>query len=121
MALLPDDLCIRLFANGAAAQWLENCARADFYPVAKLYTPDGSCSWLLTHIFRSEPDCAYGLIDTGDGTPRIGQVSIRELEEAAGPLGLAIRCDENFSSTQTVSELAALAKQAGKITEGGAR
>lgn len=119
MPLLTDETFSRLLANGAAIRWLENLARVDPYPVVKLYTPDAPCTWLLTHIFIAEPDCAYGLIDRGDGAPRMGTVSIRELEQAAGPLGLPIRCDDGFAPSKTISQLAAPAAHAGKITEGG--
>jgi hypothetical protein len=115
MPLITDETFRRLLANGAAMSWLENLADVDFFPVTKLYTPDGPCTWILTHVFITEPDCAYGLIDSGDGTPRMGSVSMRELEEAAGPLGLALRCDETFASSETISRIAARACEACRI------
>ena len=66
----------RLISNGEKAQevW-------DFQPkpVVKLFTPDGSATWLLSMIESTNPDIAFGLCDLGMGEPECGSVSLTEL------------------------------------------
>jgi hypothetical protein len=74
----------------------------DFYPVVKLFTPDGAATWLLSEIFPDDPDIAFGLCDLGVGCPEFGTVRISELESARGPLGLPIERDLHFKPTMTI-------------------
>ena len=74
----------------------------DFYPVVKLFTPDGASTWLLSEIFPDDPDIAFGLCDLGVGCPEFGTVRISELESARGPLGLPIERDLHFKPTMTI-------------------
>jgi hypothetical protein len=60
----------------------------DFKPVVKLFTPDAQCTWLLTELGLD--DIAFGLCDLGMGTPELGFVSMHELRDLRGPLGLPI-------------------------------
>jgi hypothetical protein len=60
MTLLPDDLFERLCINGAIRR-SPSKSNADFCLIAKLCTPDGPCSWLLTHIHAGEHHIAFGL------------------------------------------------------------
>ena len=86
----------------------------DYRPVVKLFTPDGSATWLLTEL---EPgsDIAFGLCDLGLGFPELGCVSLRELESARGPLGLPIERDLHFAPKGPLSEYTNKAREAGRI------
>jgi hypothetical protein len=74
----------------------------DFYPVVKLFAPDGAATWLLSEIFPNDPDIAFGLCDLGVGCPEFGTVRISELETARGALGLPIERDRHFEPTMTI-------------------
>jgi hypothetical protein len=104
-----------LFTKAQTEQLLANCQEQiinndaghsdiDFKPVAKLFTPDAQCTWLLTELGLD--DIAYGLCDLGLGFPEIGFVCMRELREARGPLGLPIEHDEHFDAGKTLSAYA---------------
>jgi hypothetical protein len=68
----------------------------DFTPVVKLFTPDAQCTWLLTELGLD--DIAFGLCDLGLGCPEIGFVSMREIRELRGPLGLPVERDLHFDA-----------------------
>lgn len=60
---MPNDLMTSehrtlLLANGARAAAGEDI---DPLPVLKLFTPDGSATWLLTELDPDDPDIAFGL------------------------------------------------------------
>ena len=78
----------------------------DFQPVVKLFTPDANCTWLLTEIDPDCPDIAFGLCDLGLGFPELGNVSITELSQARGLLGLPIERDLSFKADKTLSQYA---------------
>jgi len=86
----------------------------DFKPVVKLFTPDGSATWLLTEI---DPDGgrAFGLCDLGVGEPELGYVSIAELRSARGKLGLPVERDLHFKADKTISAYAIEARERGHI------
>jgi Protein of unknown function (DUF2958) len=86
----------------------------DFKPVVKLFTPDAQCTWLLTELGMD--DIAYGLCDLGMGMPEIGFVSMREIREARGPLGLPVERDQHFDANKTLSAYAREAREYGRIT-----
>ena len=85
----------------------------DFKPVVKLFTPDAQCTWLLTEL--GNDDIAYGLCDLAMGFPEIGFVSMRELRELRGPLGLPVERDLHFDADKTLSAYAAEARTRGRI------
>ena len=87
----------------------------DFRPVVKLFTPDASCTWLLTELDPECPDIAFGLCDLGLGFPELGTVSIAELESVRGRLGLPVERDQYFTATKTLSAYADEARAAGHI------
>src|SRR5580658_5964671 len=62
----------------------------DFEPVVKLFTPDAQCTWLLTELNPDFDHLAFGLCDLGLGEPELGYVSLYELAEVRGPLGLPL-------------------------------
>jgi hypothetical protein len=74
MTLFTQAQHEQLIAN-CQAQIVNNDAGRpdiDFKPVAKLFTPDAQCTWLLTEL--GNDDIAYGLGDLGMGFPEIGFV-----------------------------------------------
>ena len=91
--LIPDDLCAVLIANGRASEEQEDF---DPRPVVKLFTPDGSATWLITEAYE-EPDGdlrLFGLCDLG--SPELGYVMLSEIEEVRGGLGLPVERDLYF-------------------------
>ena len=85
----------------------------DFKPVVKLFTPDAQCTWLLTELGLD--DIAYGLCDLGLGSPEVGFVSMHEIRDLRGPLGLPVERDEHFEADKTLSVYATEARAHGRI------
>lgn len=123
MKLLTDDIRKRLLRNGdarkafAEGQFDDGDERPepDFFPVVRLFTPDGGATWLLTELDPDNPDIAFGLCDLGLGFPELGSVSISELESVRGKLGLPIERDLHFTAEQTLSAYADEARRLGRI------
>jgi hypothetical protein len=123
MKLLTDDIRKRLLGNGAARKAFaeghfddgDERPEPDFYPVVKLFTPDGGATWLLTELDPDDPDIAFGLCDLGLGFPELGSVSIAELESVRGKLGLPIERDLHFTADKTLSAYADEARRLGRI------
>jgi hypothetical protein len=101
-----------LLANG-----LQSRAQADFdpIPVVKLFTPDAGATWLLTEVDPEDHGIAFGLCDPGLGLPELGSVSLAELAEVRGMLGLPIEQDLHFRAGKRLSALAKEARLAGRI------
>ncbi len=108
MKLLTANIHKRLVRNGRLRQQRqqEEKPEPDFWPVVKLFTPDGACTWLLTEIDPDEPDVAFGLCDLGFGCPELGSVSLSELESVRGRLGLPIERDLYFKAVKSLSAYA---------------
>jgi hypothetical protein len=85
----------------------------DFKPVVKLFTPDAQCTWLLTEL--GNDDIAFGLCDLGMGCPELGYVSMTELRDLRGPLGLSVECDLHFEADKSISAYAEEARQLRRI------
>ncbi|PQO22461.1 transposase [Rhodobacteraceae bacterium WD3A24] len=117
MKLLTQSIRQALLRNGKLRlQFQEDgIAEPDFLPVVKLFTPDASCTWLLTELDPEDPDTAFGLCDLGLGCPELGSVRISEIESVRGRLGLPVERDRHFSITKTISALADEARAAGYI------
>lgn len=111
--LFTPDQHEALLANGwrAAAG-----ADIDPHPVVKLFTPDANATWLLTELDPGEPDLGFGLCDLGLGFPELGYVSLSELRALRGPLGLPVEADQGFVADRPLSNYAAVAQAAGRIT-----
>jgi hypothetical protein len=110
--LITDQQCAELLANGR--QSIDN-EDFDPQPVVKLFTPDAGATWLLTEIDPEEHDHAFGLCDLGLGCPELGWVSLAELAEIRGQLGLPVERDQNFTATKLISAYAREARLAGRI------
>lgn len=106
--LLTDELRIRLFANALADE-------RDHFPVVKLFTPDAGATWLLVECDPDEPDRLFGLCDLGLGCPELGYVSLAEIIEVRGPLGLPVERDLHFTADKPISAYAAEARAKGRI------
>jgi hypothetical protein len=48
----------------------------DHIPVAKLFSPDGAATWLISEADPDDPDRLFGLCDLGLGFPELGYVSL---------------------------------------------
>lgn len=106
----------QLLANGRRQTPVRGTEQEiDFKPVVKLFTPDAGATWLLTEIDPEEPDIAFGLCDLGVGCPELGYVSLRELEEVRGRLGLPVERDRHFAPTKPLSAYAEEAHRLGHI------
>jgi Protein of unknown function (DUF2958) len=89
----------------------------DFRPVVKLFNPCGAATWLLTEIDPDDETVAWGLCDLGMGFPEFGTVSLTELAEYRGRLGLGIERDLHFEARGPISAYIDAANKAGHIVE----
>jgi hypothetical protein len=117
MKLFTSEQLKKLLANGKANRQRQEQGldEIDFKPVVKLFTPDGGATWLLTEIDPDEPDIAFGLCDLGMGFPELGNVSLAELAEVRGQLGLPIERDKWFEADKTLSAYAEEARKKERI------
>lgn len=84
-------------------------------PVLKLFSPDANATWLITESDPDYPDRLYGLCDLGLGYPEMGYVSLAEIKEVRGPLGLPVERDASFVADKPISAYAAEARIKGRI------
>lgn len=87
----------------------------DHKPVVKLFTPDAAATWLITECDPDEPDRLFGLCDLGLGSPELGFVSLSEILEVRGTLGLPVERDLHFVGTKPLSAYADDARAKGRI------
>ncbi|MEA2959538.1 MAG: hypothetical protein QOJ58_5489 [Alphaproteobacteria bacterium] len=87
----------------------------DHFPAVKLFTPDGSATWLLTEADPDDPDRLFGLCDLGLGFPELGYVSLQELTQLRGRLGLPVERDNYFVADKPLSAYAEDARVKGRI------
>ena len=112
MQLITDEQRRQLLANGrltAAGQTI------DPPPVVKLFTPDANATWLLTELSPNDPDIAFGLCDLGLGFPELGYVSLTEIRQLRGGIGLPVERDLYFVAQHPISTYARQARAAGGI------
>ena len=114
---------MKLFTGAQRERLLANGARrgADHVPVVRLFNPTGAGTWLLTELDPEHPDdYAFGLADLGMGFPELGDISVRELAEFRGLMGLGIERDLHFRPrARAISVYAEAARAAGRIVEFG--
>ncbi|EGP55735.1 putative lipoprotein [Agrobacterium tumefaciens F2] len=112
--LIPDDLRAVLIENGRVSEEQEDF---DPLPVVKLFTPDGSATWLITEAYEeADGDLRmFGLCDLGLGTPELGYVMLSEIEGVRGRLGLPVERDLYFRPENRLSRYAEIANHAGRI------
>ena len=87
----------------------------DPVPVVKLFYPASSATWLLTEVEPEAPDIAWGLCDLG--YPEFGTVSLQDLADFKGVVGLRIERDRHFNAAAPISRYIDAARRAGHITE----
>ena len=109
MQLIPEALRAHMLANDRN---LPN--DIDPVPVVKLFTRDGSATWLLTELDSNDQDRAFGLSDTG-GALRLGYLSLSEITSINKRLGHPIEYDPSFVPQFRLSVYAAAARQTGSI------
>lgn len=105
--LITQEQMNKLLANGRDRP-------NDPEPVVKLFTPDGSATWLLSEV-DEDGDTAFGLCDLGFGCPELGYVSLSEIASVRGGLGLPIERDRWFKADRSIGKYAALARAEGRI------
>jgi len=117
LKLLTKSIAEELLRNGRLSfEYAEEGKREpDFIPIAKLFTPDAQCTWLLSELDPNDPDIAFGLFDLGMGVPELGSVRISELEAIRGRLGLPVERDQYFTAHKTISAYADEARASGAI------
>ncbi len=117
MRFFTKEVTAKLLANGVAQDEVRGSDdEFDFAPVVKLFTPDANCTWLLTELDPEDQDIAFGLCDLGMGTPELGSVSIAELKQLRGKLGLPVERDLHFTAKYPLTVYADAARSKGAIT-----
>lgn len=106
--LLTVEDRVRLLVNALAAE-------RDHFPVVKLFTPYASATWLISECDLDEPDRLFGLCDLGLGFAELGFVSLAEIKEVRGQLGLPVERDLHFTADKPISAYAAEARVKGRI------
>jgi hypothetical protein len=104
MKLITDAQREQMLKNGKQSRYCDT--GIDHFPVVRLFTPDGACTWLLSEIDPNDPDLAFGLCDLGMGCPELGYVSLSELAGVRGGLGLPIERDLYFKPTKRLTAYA---------------
>lgn len=107
--LLTVEDRVRLLVNALADE------RDSNHPVLKLFTPDGAATWLISECDPDEPDRLFGLCDLGLGCAELGYVSLREIMEVRGALGLPVERDVHFVADKPISAYAEEARVKGRI------
>jgi hypothetical protein len=103
------------------AQWQKALARHSHDSllsqklVVKLFTPDGSGCWLIASVDPTDPDIAFGLCDLGLGFPELGYVSLQELHQLRGKLGLPIERDRYATLEKPLRHYSDVACQLGHL------
>ncbi|TVR79937.1 MAG: DUF2958 domain-containing protein [Rhodospirillales bacterium] len=117
MNLLTAEQRARMLANGRvnAERMADDGDTQDFWPVVKLFTPDGACTWLLSELDPDDEDIAFGLCDLGMGCPELGSVRLSEIAALRGRLGLPVERDRHFKPTKSLTAYAAEANEHGRI------
>jgi hypothetical protein len=116
MMLLTNALREQLLDNGRRQAAVKGTPdEIDFRPVVKLFNPCGAGTWLLTEIDPEDETVAWGLCDLGMGFPEFGTVSLTELAEHRGRMGLGIERDLHFNPQAPISAYIKAATSAGHI------
>ena len=94
MKLLTKDLKDKLITNHNN---IKGSGKYNAKAIVKLFNPSGVGTWYLSEL-DPETNIAFGLCDLGD--PELGYVSIDELSEVRGFMGLGIERDLHFQPTK---------------------
>tara|TARA_A100000172_G_C3011418_1_gene99964 strand:- start:131 stop:436 length:306 start_codon:yes stop_codon:yes gene_type:complete len=92
---------MKLFTKSQLSKLVENHNQQDgsksFKAVVKLFNPTGQGTWYLSE-YDPKTDVAFGLCEIFE--KELGYVSIEELKEYKGMLGLGIERDLHFESNK---------------------
>ncbi len=109
MKLFTKAIEEKLLANGRNRD-------QDHAPVVKIFNPMGSATWLLSEL--DVDGICHGLCDLGMGSPELGPVSIKDLENFRNnQTGLGLERDLHFQATLKMSAYADAAIKAGHIVD----
>ena len=111
MELLTKKIHAELKANYEASQKAGPEVTVDHKPVVKFFNPAGMGTWLITEM--DDDEIMFGLCDLG--YPELGYVSLAELREFKGVLGLGIERDLYFTADRPLSEYTEIANEKGHI------
>lgn len=89
----------------------------DHVPVVKLFLRSTGRSWLLTKINPENPLIAYGLYDSGNGNPTLGDINIAEVLSLKNDQGDNVERDSYYFSKYPISQHAKAAKHFGYIVD----
>jgi hypothetical protein len=109
MKLLTASIERKLRANSK----LPDSRKADLKPVLKLFNPTGAATWLITEL--DADNILFGLCDLGLGCAELGSVSLLELEQFRGRMGLGIERDRWFTADKSLAAYADAARLEGRI------
>ena len=113
MTLIPDDLRLKLIANGDALP--EN---GDPIPLVKLFLPETSRQYLLSEIDPADTDLAFALAQfDGEPLPRCAYVSLAHLAWMENAQGEHVTRDPLFKGQFPLSVYTRAARAAGHITD----
>tara|TARA_B100000927_G_scaffold162692_1_gene131072 strand:+ start:5409 stop:5756 length:348 start_codon:yes stop_codon:yes gene_type:complete len=99
MKLLTKSLEKKLRANNAAqVKAASDGKEIDHKAVVKFFTPDGNGRWYLSELDHN--GLAFGVCDVGLGFPEYGYVTLKELQDLRGVLGLPIERDLYFDANK---------------------
>lgn len=114
MDFFSSEQLHRLRENGVL--WLDRTVYgAKLEPVAKLFTPDAGCTWLVAAIHPNDGDRVLALCDVADGDPQIRWTSLRALAALRGKLGKAVERDDRFVPTATLGAYHDEARRSGIV------
>jgi hypothetical protein len=109
MKLLTKEIEKKLRANEVIARETGESGE----PVVKWFNPTGAGTWLISDM--DEDGRCFGLCDLGMGTPELGSVSIKELEDIRLPFGLGIERDIHWEANKSLMDYANDAREYGYI------
>ena len=110
MILITAEQRERMLANSRRL-----CEDDDPLPVVKLFTPDAQATWLLSELDPDDDGIAFGVCDLGVGCPELGYVSLTEIANVRGPLGLPVERDLHFRPDKTIGAYAEEARAHSRI------
>lgn len=85
-------------------------------PYLKLFNPMGPATWLISE-YDKKSGIMFGLCDLGMGSPELGSVRLKEIEEIKLPFELGIERDMYWEPEKTLAEYAKDAREAGSIID----
>jgi len=108
---------MKLITKEIEAKLLKNIGNEETAkPYLKLFNPMGPATWLISE-YDKKSGIMFGLCDLGMGSPELGSVSLKEIEEIKLPFELGIERDMYWEPEKTLAEYAKDAREAGSIID----